>query len=332
MIIVKKFISLVLALMIAFGSFAVSSSAATYKATWTLDAQVGSTSYNSDDTITVAPGQTVYVTLSLSNNYYTGPTCAQIFYTSSVFTGISTATFNKNGRLYEVCGSSYCTCYDWDRMADKTLGWPKYDATKLAEFKDTHHFLRFTMTPNSGLASAPIKSVDEQLVTIPFNVSASAQDGTTGEIIIPHETMRTADNKSGFLYCGVYASGDFTSEYKTYVSGQVFDCSKAVLKFKVSDNAITLNSDNLTLNYKSSAKLDATVNAGKVKTVNWTSSNSNVATVDDNGNVKATGKGTATITATTTDGKYSADCTVKVKYSFIQIIIIYCLFGFIWYK
>ena len=328
----KKFISLFLAMIMSFSCFAVSSSAATYKAAWALTAQVGNSSYDSDDTISVAPGQTVSVTLSLSNNYYTGATCAQIFYNSDLFTGISTASFNKNGRLYSVCGASFCSCYDWDRMADKTLGWPKYDAAKLTEFKNTHHFLRFTMTPNAMISTSTVKSVNENLVTIPFNVSATAKNGSTGEIIIPIETMRTADNKSGYLYCGVYETDSFSSNYKPYVSGQSFDCSKAVLKFRVDDNAVSLSSNNLSINYKSTAKLDATVNKGSVKTVNWKSSNPAVATVDNNGNVTATGKGTATITAATTDGRYSADCSVKVSYSFIQIIIIYCLFGFIWYK
>ena len=50
------------------------------------------------------------------------------------------------------------------------------------------------------------------------------------------------------------------------------------------------------------------------KTVKWQSSDSNIATVDQSGNVTAKGKGTATITATTTDGtNMSAQCTVKVS-------------------
>ena len=45
------------------------------------------------------------------------------------------------------------------------------------------------------------------------------------------------------------------------------------------------------------------------KTATWTTSNSKVATVDKNGNVKAIGTGTATITATYTDKTKS---TLKV--------------------
>lgn len=48
------------------------------------------------------------------------------------------------------------------------------------------------------------------------------------------------------------------------------------------------------------------------KTVTWASGNTSVAAVDQNGNVTAVGNGTAVITVTTTDGGYTASCTVKV--------------------
>lgn len=49
------------------------------------------------------------------------------------------------------------------------------------------------------------------------------------------------------------------------------------------------------------------------KAVTWESSDKSVATVDANGTVKALKEGTATITATTVDGKHTASCTVTVK-------------------
>ena len=48
------------------------------------------------------------------------------------------------------------------------------------------------------------------------------------------------------------------------------------------------------------------------KTVEWTSSDETVATVDANGKVKGKAAGTATITATTNDGHYTATCEVTV--------------------
>jgi uncharacterized protein YjdB len=50
----------------------------------------------------------------------------------------------------------------------------------------------------------------------------------------------------------------------------------------------------------------------KANTVIWTSSDSTVATVDDNGRVNAVNNGTTRITATTIDGSYTASCRVTV--------------------
>ena len=49
------------------------------------------------------------------------------------------------------------------------------------------------------------------------------------------------------------------------------------------------------------------------QTVTWTTSNSKIATVDDNGNVTAISVGTATITATTEDGNKTASCKITVS-------------------
>ena len=48
------------------------------------------------------------------------------------------------------------------------------------------------------------------------------------------------------------------------------------------------------------------------KSVSWSSSNTNIATVDSNGKVTGVNEGTATITATTVDGGKTASCTVTV--------------------
>lgn len=49
------------------------------------------------------------------------------------------------------------------------------------------------------------------------------------------------------------------------------------------------------------------------KTITWTSSDEKVATVDKDGKVTAVANGTATITATSADGKHSATATITVK-------------------
>ena len=83
---------------------------------------------------------------------------------------------------------------------------------------------------------------------------------------------------------------------------------------------ITLNKTTLTLDARETSSLTATVTpaAATIKTVAWTSSDENVAIVDENGVVTAVGKGTATITATAEDGTgiYAA-CSVTVTGNYI---------------
>lgn len=77
---------------------------------------------------------------------------------------------------------------------------------------------------------------------------------------------------------------------------------------------INLNPTNVTLNKGISKTIGATIlpsNTTQSKTVTWTTSNANVATVNASGLVTAKGEGTAVITATTSNGK-KATCTVTV--------------------
>ena len=80
--------------------------------------------------------------------------------------------------------------------------------------------------------------------------------------------------------------------------------------------SVTLDKTSLTLDVGGSDTLTATVKPDDAtnKAVKWSSSNENVATVDQNGNVKAVGAGTATITAAASDGSgKTATCTVTVN-------------------
>lgn len=71
---------------------------------------------------------------------------------------------------------------------------------------------------------------------------------------------------------------------------------------------LTLDQTTLNLNQAETATLTVT----GAEDVLWTSSDTNVATVDDTGLVTAGIPGTATITVTTADGSQSAACTVNV--------------------
>lgn len=77
---------------------------------------------------------------------------------------------------------------------------------------------------------------------------------------------------------------------------------------------ITLSPEKMNLRVGESGKFTATVTAEGAadQTINWHSSNEKIATVDNEGNVKAIAVGEATITAMTADGKHDAAAKVTV--------------------
>ena len=90
-------------------------------------------------------------------------------------------------------------------------------------------------------------------------------------------------------------------------------CAVTVQKNVVAVTGITLDRSSVSLTEGQQVTLTATVEPADAtdKTVTWTTSNSGVATVDQNGTVTAVAEGTATITAKA--GDKSATCAVTVK-------------------
>lgn len=89
----------------------------------------------------------------------------------------------------------------------------------------------------------------------------------------------------------------------------------SIVEIYILSTSISLNKTSATLTKGYTTQLSATVLPDDAlnKTVSWTTSNSSVATVDNNGLVTAIASGTAIITATTTDGtNLSASCEVTV--------------------
>ncbi len=79
--------------------------------------------------------------------------------------------------------------------------------------------------------------------------------------------------------------------------------------FYEANNRFTITPSSATLLVGDSIDLSASENSG---TIDWSSSNTNVATVDSNGKVTAVGTGNATITGTDTEGK-EGSCTITVE-------------------
>ena len=109
------------------------------------------------------------------------------------------------------------------------------------------------------------------------------------------------------------SQGQATITAKT-VNGKKAECIVKVKIREIDVTNIKLNKNSTELQVGKEETLTATIEPQNAtnKTVTWTSSNQNIATVDNGGKVTAKSEGQATITAKTSNGK-KAECIVKVK-------------------
>ena len=109
-------------------------------------------------------------------------------------------------------------------------------------------------------------------------------------------------------------AGSTTITVTTTDGGKTATCSVTVTSKTVSVTGVKLDSGKLELKAGETAQLTATVEPSDAsdKSLEWTSSDAKVATVDASGKVTAVGVGSATITVKTKDGGKTATCAVTV--------------------
>lgn len=116
--------------------------------------------------------------------------------------------------------------------------------------------------------------------------------------------------------------GTTTITVTTVSGGETATCTVTVTDVEtVSPTGISLNQSSLTLEKDGTSQLTATITPSNSNdnTVIWDSTNLNVAEVNSSGKVTAIDTGTATITATTFDGKFTAKCEVTVTKPTVRV-------------
>lgn len=112
-----------------------------------------------------------------------------------------------------------------------------------------------------------------------------------------------------------YYSKNGTSWTDASNYGANFRVKAFTTKKNVAVTGIELDKNSTNININDSVKLTPTISPSDAtnKNITWSSSASNIASVDQNGNVTGKSEGNALITATTKDGGYTATCTVTVS-------------------
>ena len=132
-------------------------------------------------------------------------------------------------------------------------------------------------------------------------------------------TWKSSDEKIVTVYGGTITAVKAGKATVTATAGEISATCEVQVTAKVAVTEVVLDRNKITIDVGSTETITATVLPDNAtdKTVRWTSSDDDIATVKD-GTVTGISEGKATITATA--GSKSATCTVTVKYVPLQSI------------
>jgi len=133
-------------------------------------------------------------------------------------------------------------------------------------------------------------------------------------------SVATVDPETGKVTA--IAEGTANITVTTKEGGKTATCAVTVNAAKVSVTGVSINVNELSIETGEKQTLIATVTPDNAtdKTVAWSSSNNNVATVNPTtGEVTGISEGTAVITVTTNDGDLKATCTVTVSIAYVNV-------------
>lgn len=319
----SKIVSVLLMITMLFSMGIVSSAASesSYVATFSIDM----------DKATVAKDENVTVSVKLKTNYYIYSMELPVIYDGNAFELQNTSKTSLKsfltfkGRMAD----AYRTNGNWKSSADfytnrnsNTAYWSQKEV--MDRYKIAFASWTADTTLNGGKA---IKlSNEETIVTFVLKAKKDIKN-TDGLVFLSDDFKKTEDFAGGRWFCG--RSKTEKIDVKNFVAvGQTLKFTGSAPK----QEEVT-ESGAFVVNYKATASLKDELNSTILKDykLKWSSSDESIVTVDDDGNIYGVKAGTATVTAKSTDGKFTKTFDVQVNYSVLQWIIIIVLFGWIWY-
>ena len=294
----KKFIAVVLALIIALSTLAVGASTITVSAASVAPVSLKSTAYNSNATVTIgwqkgSGGATGYqiAKKKLGDKSYT------YIYVG----GGNTQSYNDKS---VVCGTIYYYQVRTVNKVGKTASYSSWSNCKTITtlYRPTVTSLNYLNNNMLNINWNKIKGVSHYKL---------AFKRTTDKAWNYREVKNTYYNVNNPTVGATYTIQ--VCPMNGSIAGQWSLVNSIIIVVKVS--SVKLSQTSLSLELGQTKKLTATVapSNAKNKTLQWSSSNTAVATVDQSGKVTSVAKGAATIYAKATDGSgKQGTCAVTV--------------------
>lgn len=250
----KKVLSVVLALAIALGAFAVAASAngnpdtAEYQAKFWLTGSVGTVTWTTNSavkmtegdesepgaTIEAQPGDTIFVRLYVTNNYYVHTVQTNLFYSADLIDAaeiyqaqrnrtISTANlkkihvWNTSNYWVSVQGNSNSAQNAWslqDPSANTNVGenWPTDEAGNNLFNINDWKWNRIMNMATEGTGETCIFEEEEHLIKMPLTIPDDAKPGTTYTVTVPEGLEQRSAKKGGKLVLSEIGIADGESE------------------------------------------------------------------------------------------------------------------------
>ena len=224
--------------------------------------------------------------------------------------------------------------YQWQQSTDSGSNWANIESATSAKYTTeatttsmSGYQYRCVVKSASGvsvISQAATLTVNQGVSPTSYSISANVApagagtvtvngSGTSATVTANSDVTLTATANDGYRFTGWMENDRQVSTDATYTFKATGDRTLTA-KFEKKVTGVTLNTETLELFTGGSATLTATVEPSDAanQNVTWQSDNANVATVQ-NGTVTAVAPGSATITATTVDGGFTATCAVTVR-------------------